>query len=560
MNKLKTPFDIGDIPHAYYPREQMKRESFLCLNAYWSLSVGIKGEVDYVGEILVPFPPESEASGIERITKKGETLIYQRVFELEPNGRTLIHFGAVDTVCRVFINSKPAGEHSGGYLPFTLDITELVCRGENTVTVTVEDPLSHDYAWGKQKHKRGGMWYTPVSGIWQSVWIESVPEHYIESLKLTPTLSSVTVETVGGENMKTLIFEGREYTYEGERFTLEVDSPHLWTPEDPYLYTFELVCGQDKISSYFALRTVTVEERRGVSYICLNCSPYFFHGLLDQGYYPEGIYTPASAEAYLFDILEMKRLGFNMLRKHIKIEPDIFYYYCDKYGMIVFQDMVNNGGYNFLLDTALPTVGIRRYLSRPASKKRQQIFMEDAVNTVKLLYNHPSVVYYTIFNEGWGQHKATKVYRALKPLDTTRVWDTASGWFKDCESDVQSEHIYFKPVRLKGVKGRPMVLSEFGGYSCKLPEHSFNLAKTYGYKTCETTEGFTEDICKLYRDEIIPMIEKGLCATVLTQVSDVEDETNGIVTYDRRRIKPIPEKMQTLSKELFTAFYKSVEK
>ena len=555
MIRLTTPYSTGETPHCYYPREQMKRDSFICLNGYWSLSVGKNGDVDYIGEVLVPFPPESEASGIERITVKGETLIYQRVFEISPHGRTLIHFGAVDCLCEVFINSKPAGEHSGGYLPFTLDITGLVCEGENTITVTVNDPLSHDYGWGKQKHKRGGMWYTPISGIWQTVWIESVPEKYIESIRLTtPDLSSVKIETVGGDEKKTLIFEGKEYPYEGNSFILTVDSPRLWSPQDPFLYGFELVCGEDRISSYFALRTVTINERDGVSYICLNGKPYFFHGLLDQGYYSDGIYTPGNEKGFIDDILRMKELGFNMLRKHIKIEPDIFYYYCDKYGMIVFQDMVNNGGYNFILDTALPTVGIRHFLSRPSSKKRQRIFMKESVATVKHLYNHPSVVYYTIFNEGWGQHKATKVYRKLKECDPSRIWDTASGWFKDCESDVQSEHIYFRAVDIKPQKGRPMVLSEFGGYSCKLTEHSYNHEKTYGYKTCADRREFTSDLEELYINEIVPMIGRGLCAAVLTQVSDVEDETNGLVTYDRQVIKPDGEVMRSVADKIFRAF------
>ncbi len=554
INQLASPFKVEEIPHNYYPRPQLRRDSFINLNGKWELSVETKDRLNLIGDIIVPFPPESDASGIGRITKKGEALMYERVFSLEVKGRTIIHFGAVDCICQVYINDKKAGEHKGGYLPFSLDITELVVDGDNKICVMAEDALSKDYAWGKQKHKRGGMWYTPVSGIWQTVWIESVPESYIESIKITPSLSSVTVETKGGASDKVLSLCGREYVYSGDSITIEIDEPKLWTPEDPYLYEFTLKAGEDKISSYFALRTITIEERNGTTYMCLNGNPYFFHGLLDQGYWPEGIYVPGNEKGYLDDILKMKELGFNMLRKHIKIEPDIFYYYCDKCGMAVFQDMVNNGGYSYILDTVLPTIGIKKGLCRPASRLKQEIFLDDCFKTAELLYNHPSVVYYTIFNEGWGQHNSTEIYRKLKAYDSTRVWDTASGWFKGYESDVQSEHVYFKPVDFEGERGRPMVLSEFGGYSYKIEENSYNLDKTYGYKTCADKETFTADLEKLYLSEIVPMIERGLNATVLTQVSDVEDETNGILTYDRKVVKPDAERMKKIAETLYKTF------
>jgi len=262
----------------------------------------------------------------------------------------------------------------------------------------------------------------------------------------------------------------------------------------------------------------------------------------------------ASPEGYRFDILEMKKLGFNMLRKHIKIEPELFYYYCDKYGMVVFQDMVNSGGYSFFIDTALPTVGLRRGISHRATARRREQFEADCRATVELLHNHPCVCYYTIFNEGWGQYDADRLYRELKALDPSRVWDATSGWFTETESDVVSEHIYFKPIRLKADPTRPLVLSEFGGYSCKLPGHAFNLDKTYGYKTCPTPEKFQTDLLRLYRDEVIPTIRSGLCAAVLTQVSDVEDETNGLVTYDRQIVKVEARAMMELASELHRAF------
>ena len=369
----------------------------------------------------------------------------------------------------------------------------------------------------------------------------------------------MTVETVGGELLKTLtlhLSEGdKVYTYEGDSITIDIESPIHWSPENPHLYTFTLSDGKDSIDSYFALRTVEIKEAAGKPYICLNGKPYFFHGLLDQGYYSDGIYTPATPDGYRYDIAKMKELGFNMLRKHIKIEPDVFYYECDKQGMVVFQDMMNSGHYSFLFDTALPTAGWKWGFVHAVSARRRADFEGGAHALMYLLYNHPSVCYYTIFNEGWGQYfGASKVYDEFKATDPTRVWDTASGWFRTPRTDVQSEHIYFRKIKLKSQK-RPLVLSEFGGYSCQVEGHTFNLDKNYGYSTYPTAEAFEDALEKLYLDEIVPCIQQsGLCATVLTQVSDVEDETNGLVTYDRHVCKVNAARMQAIAKTLSDAF------
>ena len=562
LQALVTPFET-DTTSSWedYPRPQMKRDSYLSLCGEWSLWVEKKNLKTHLGTIRVPFPPESRISGIGRPLQIGEQYVYSRTFDLPDEmrrGRLLLHFGAVDQLAEISINSQKAGEHIGGYHPFALDITDFVRAGENEITVRVTDKLDHSLPYGKQRNKRGGMWYTPISGIWQPVWMECVPLDHIRSLKLTSSLDSITIETEGGKDEKAVVIQfedgAKRYCYQGNQVTIKIDAPILWTPDNPYLYTFTLTDGEDTIESYFALRTITIEPTNGQAYICLNGKPMFFHGLLDQGYYSDGIYLPATPEGYRYDILTMKKLGFNMLRKHIKIEPDLFYYYCDKYGMIVFQDMINSGKYHFWLDTALPTLGIKKGIKHYAATVRKTAFEQGLRDMVTLLYNHPCVCYYTIFNEGWGQYDADRIYREMKQFDPSRVWDTTSGWFIEKESDVNSEHIYFRKIKMPVISHRPSVLSEFGGYSYKLPEHSFNLDKTYGYRKFEDQKLFADALDELYRKEIIPAIHRGLCATVLTQVSDVEDETNGLVTFDRQVVKVNEAAMTTLSADLHKAF------
>jgi len=551
--KKKSAADENYIPWSEYPRPQMKRDSYICLNGKWKFKISAKNKIRYDGEILVPFPVESRLSGVELDVGKNDLLLYSRCFELPKDfkkDKIILHFGAVDQICEVFVNGNSVGSHTGGYIPFCFDITDFCQDKSNLLEVKVQDPLDLELPYGKQRKKRGGMWYTPVSGIWQTVWLESVSFDAIESIKITPSLNDVQIEVKGGKDSKIINFEGKSVAFDGEMVKIAPEKPEQWTPENPKLYEFEIVSGEDIVKSYFALRTVSVEGNN----ILLNGKPYFFNGLLDQGYFSDGIFLPATPKGFEIDVQTMKKLGFNMLRKHIKIEPMLFYYYCDKYGMVVFQDMVNSGKYNFTIDTALPTIGKKRGITHRATKFRRENFENTTEQTIALLYNCPCVCYYTLFNEGWGQYDAENLYTYFKNIDSSRVWDATSGWFQTEKSDVLSEHIYFKPLKLKN-DGRPLVLSEFGGYSLGIEGHIFNTANVYGYRFFKEQSKFEDAIEALYINEVIPAIKgSGLCAAVLTQVSDVEDETNGLLTYDRQIVKIDFDKMKKICDAVYAAF------
>ena len=563
---LRTPFEDGALTswETEYPRPQMRRDSFISLCGEWELfDVSGKDEV-LIGNIKVPFPPESRLCGVSSYIGDFSHILYRRKISIPEGfdrGRILINFGAADQIAKLFVNGSFVGEHTGGYLPFSFDITSFLRDGENEISVECIDTLDTDIPYGKQRKNRGGMWYTPTSGIWQPVWLESVPMEYISSLKISPTLENITIDCLGGKSGKvlTIHFEDgdKKYKFSGNTITVDIPEAHLWTPDDPYLYSFTITDGEDTVVSYFALRTVSIDTNGKHPAMFINGNPTFFHGLLDQGYFSDGIYLPASPNGFVRDIRVAKSLGFNMLRKHIKVEPEIFYYLCDKLGIFVFQDMVNNGRYSFFYDTALPTIGMKKAPEHRATKRRRKLFEDTAKETADLLHNHPCVVYYTIFNEGWGQYDADRIYGELKSLHPDRVWDATSGWFWKTDSDVSSHHVYFKPVKLKSHPKRPLVLSEFGGYSLQIEDHIFNPYKNYGYKTFHTQAELTAGVKKLYENEILPAIDGGLCATVLTQVSDVEDETNGIMTYDRQVVKVDSDTMRDIAQKLYERFEKN---
>ena len=547
---------LGEKVWQEYPRPQMKRDSFLCLNGKWDFSAkkGKSFPQEYSESILVPFCPESLLSGIHTHYGEDTFLFYQKNITLPEGflkGRLILHFGAVDQQVEVFVNGRIVGKHIGGYNAFSLDITDD-CAQEMTLTLRIKDDLrDKTQPYGKQTLKRGGMWYTPVSGVWQSVWLECVPEKHIEDIKIDVTLEEATVTVLPALN-GAAIFEGREYPIVNGKVVLRPANLENWTPENPKLYDFTLCCGEDRVDSYFALRTLETKEIDGIPRLCLNGKPYFFHGVLDQGYWPDGIYTPASEKAFEQDILEMKKLGFNTLRKHIKVEPEAFYYACDRLGMVVFQDMVNNSRYSFLKDTVLPTIGIQKKKDLYSHKNlaSRKAFYECMDATVNQLKNHPCICYWTIFNEGWGQFCADAAYDRLKNMDESRFIDSTSGWFRGKATDVESLHIYFGSFKKLRAGDKPLVLSECGGYCYLVEDHIFCPSKSYGYRMCKDLDKFRSDLESLYRDTLVPAAKRGLCACILTQISDVEEEINGLLTYDRKVCKADLQAMRHLAAEL----------
>ena len=410
--------------------------------------------------------------------------------------------------------------------------------------------------YGKQCEKRGGMWYTPITGIWQTVWLECVPAEYIRSLNIVTRGDTAVITAEGvSEGTVTVITPDGEETFNLTHGKTEIKpgTVRKWSADDPYLYRFTLKSGSDTVRSYFALREVEIREIGGIPRITVNGKAVFFHGLLDQGYWSAGIFTPASPECFEKDILAAKSLGFNTLRKHIKIEPQRLYYDCDRLGIYVFQDMVNSGEYSFLRDTALPTVGIKRLpgIFRKQKKSASEAFRQGMVSAVNALGQHPSVVYWTVFNEGWGESDEIRAAELMYSLDSTRIIDSASGWFLQSamKTDVESPHVYFKPVKIKRFP-KPIVLSEFGGYSYKSEGHSFNLSANYGYRFFRDRMEYEDALAELYEKEIIPAVKNGLCGAIYTQLSDVEDEINGFYTYDRKICKVNVEEMQKLRKEI----------
>ncbi|MFF4238378.1 glycoside hydrolase family 2 protein [Actinomadura geliboluensis] len=548
-----------------YPRPQLVRKSHLNLNGRWEYSfndTSPEGPEEYDGEILVPFSPESPLSGVGRQLLPHETLWYRRDVRLpegfRPDGhRVLLHFGAVDQTCRVTVNGREAGRHEGGYLPFFFDITDLLEDGAGTLVVEVQDPSdAGDRGWGKQSLKRGGIWYTAQSGIWQTVWIECVPEVHVERLTLVPHLDEACVEvTVHASTGDTARIEVsadgggvvRAEAPAGEPVRIDIPDVRPWSPEDPFLYDITVELGTDRVESYVGMRSFGVgPDEAGVPRLLLNGRPYFHAGVLDQGYWPDGMYTAPSDEALVHDIATMKRLGFTMLRKHIKVEPLRWYYHCDRLGILVWQDMVNGGGpYHREVVTAPAVLPLRlddrrhKRFGRADAGSRAR-FREETRETIEHLRNVVSIAVWVPFNEGWGQFDAADVAAEVRALDPTRTIDHASGWHDQGAGDLRSLHVYFRKFRVPRRRdARVLVLSEYGGYNLRVDGHAFN-DKDFGYKRYDSPARLGAAFARLHARQIAPAVPRRLSATVYTQLSDVEDELNGLLTYDREVCK-LPE-------------------
>ena len=582
-------------PLAEYPRPAMRRDSCEILNGPWQYAITQTAEYPaaWQGSILVPYSPEAPASGVGRTLQPGQWLHYHRLFAppAGEGGRVLLHFGAVDYACAVQVNGHLAGGHRGGYWPFTLDITDLLNgTGRNSLWVAVQDPTGHGtQARGKQTLRPGGMFYPAQSGIWQTVWLERVPDNYIQTLTVTPDYDARTVtvrvhtaKPGGAVNLWAMVRAGGvtiaedwgsdEADQDGE-VTLNIPEEHFfpWSPDTPFLYDLTVGTNQgeeagfDTVHSYFALRKWScAPDAHGVLRFCLNDKPILLNGLLDQGYWPEGLYTPPSDAAVERELSEVKALGFNLLRKHAKIEPQRWYYHCDRLGLIVWQDIVNGGSaYNLWFVTYLTNVLqplLRRFpdgkaayslLSRAKPAGREE-YAHELADTVQALRCHPCIACWVPFNEGWGQFDAGKAVQALRTLDGTRLVDEASGWFDQGGGDVHSLHNYFYPLRIRPQK-RTVALSEYGGIAWPMPGNE-PPRKTYGYSTAKDRQELTARYKKLQLKTVLPQLEKGLSALVYTQLTDVEDEVNGLFTYDRAAVKPDANAVRSVNAALAAEF------
>jgi hypothetical protein len=541
-----------------YPRPQLVRPSYLNLNGWWDYAMTHADAPlpeAYDGRILVPFSPEAPLSGVQRQLLPDQRLTYRRTVEVPEGfvpdgGRLLLHFGAVDQTCTVRVDGVEVGANTGGYLPFTCDVTDALRSRSGELVVDVRDLSDrHQHASGKQRLHRGGIWYTAQSGIWQTVWLEAVPQTYVDRLTLVPHLDDGTV----GVTVHSDSDARAEVTVGGSTTTVPtnvpvrvvLEDPHPWTPEDPHLHDVAVRLGDDRVTSYVALRSFGVgPDEQGVPRLLLNGAPYLHVGVLDQGYWPDGLLTAPSDDAMVHDIVTMKRLGFTVLRKHIKVEPLRWYAHCDQLGMLVWQDMVNGGGryrtaavtWPGRLPLRLADTTRRDWMGR-GSEDGKAVFLEELRRTVEHLRNVASLAVWVPFNEGWGQFNAVDVAEQVRALDPTRVVDHASGWHDQGGGDLMSKHVYGRRFRAPRRRDhRALVLSEYGGHSLRIEGHVWDDEKDFGYGRERTPDDLAAAFTRLHR-ELAADVPRGLSGTVYTQLSDVEDELNGLLTYDREVLK-----------------------
>jgi beta-galactosidase/beta-glucuronidase len=591
-----------------YPRPQLVRKRWQNLNGLWQYAIRPKTQpapTSYDGQILVPFAVESALSGVGKSFTPDDRLWYRRTFEVPKDWidqRVLLHFGAVDYECAVSVNGAKVGSHTGGNDPFTFDITSWLRDGSNELGVSVTDPTDMgEQPRGKQQLQPKGIWYTPVSGIWQTVWLEPVPKAlYLAELRFTPDVPQrrLTVEALTNEPIEddhfavrlTAKAEGREVATTvmraNRRAWIDVPDAHLWSPDDPFLYdlTAELVRVEtpreaaggkdgkrppsfgeieraayakakvngeplDRVQSYFAMRELTLglADVREQPMLLLNNKAVFQHGPLDQGWWPDGLLTPPSDEAMVWELEWLKRAGFNMLRKHIKVEPDRYYYHCDRLGLLVWQDMPS--GFRRALRNFREDAGEPIRLS--TSREQHELELR---RMMARLHNHPSIVMWVLHNEGWGQYESPALARWLKAIDGSRWVNADSGWLDENVGEVYDIHTYQElPLAPVGKQDRAIVIGEYGGVGWPVTEHLWNPdTRNWGYQTYQDQAAFTAALTKKVEALLSMRRDLGLSAAVYTQTTDVEGEVNGFMTYDRRVIKIPAEKLKALNDRLMS--------
>jgi hypothetical protein len=551
-----------DKVHPEYPRPQLVRPEWLNLNGLWQLAFAQEGAVAPTGQdlperILVPFPVESALCGV---MKRAERLWYRRAFHVPQKWagqRVLLHFGAVDWEATVWVNRRELGKHRGGYDPFSFDITDALKKdGEQELIVGVYDPTDGGtQPRGKQVRKPGGIYYTPTTGIWQTVWLEPVPEASIASLHIVPDVDgrkvSITVGgkgTQGDQKVVLTVFGGTKAALTlggkvGETIAVPLPAPKLWSPDNPFLYDLQVDLIKDtkpvdSVRSYFGMRKIEVgKDDKGVTRLLLNGKPYFMVGPLDQGFWPDGLYTAPTDEALKYDIEVTKKLGFNMTRKHVKVEPARWYYWCDKLGLLVWQDMPSG-------DRAVGR-GKGEIPRTPESAKQFEFELQRMIDT---LHNHPSIVMWVVFNEGWGQFDTKRLTEWTKQHDPTRLANCASGWNDMKVGDVHDLHRYPGPGSPEPEPQRAAVLGEFGGLGLPVAGHLWAKEKNWGYRVMKDRDELTRRYERLLAEVWRLKDQPGLSAAVYTQITDVESEVNGLLTYDRAVIKADLDRVAAVNK------------
>lgn len=532
-----------------HPCPTLKRDCYQILNGLWQFQIVKDGcKTKYNDYIEVPYSPESIYSGVGKTLLPDEELWYSKTvvipsYLLEQR-RIILHFGAVDQICDVYINGKFVTQHIGGYTPFQIDITNYIDNYIANIELRVKDYTEKsELSRGKQSLTPRGIFYPCQSGIWQTVWMESVPLEYIKNVKIIPNvdLSCIDIEVSTTIKRTCMVkMNGQSYLLETNQLNrIPIKNPHLWSCEYPYLYPVSIIFQEDKVETYFGMRKIEVKQKGVIPYIYLNNKPVFLNGVLDQGYYGKGLYTPENTNVFKKDILDIKKLGFNTVRKHIKMESPLFYYYCDVLGILVIQDMINGGGkyLNALIASPLLfnfTLKDHHYsLFRRNNPLARVQFENEIREMIELLQIHPSVVMYTAFNEGWGQYDSKRIFEFIKNLDSSRLIDPASGWFDQGIGDIVSKHCYFKKYHYEPDKlGRATILSEYGGYSFG--------EKRFFYGHCKDELAYIKKIKDTISTQIAPFVDSGLNGAIFTQLYDVFEEKNGL-KEDNGSLKRIPD-------------------